>query len=120
MEECALIRPEWTAETGPVSSFAEFLILLNTPLGYLWIAALLLLIWKRRIWSGLLLAAYSFGLIVEWVIRYSLNDDLWIGFETGCIGALDVTVSTLAASILLGLGTAAHSIWMKRPNHGQG
>ena len=113
MEECALARPGWSPDGGSASALAEFLILLNSPLGYNRIALLILQIGKRNLGTSGLLALYSFGLLVKWTSLYTLNDDLWIGYQTGCVGSLSTTTAILAASVVACLG---HGIYRHLAN----
>lgn len=103
LEDCNRARPNWTPEDGVASPFLEFLILLNTPLGYVWIAVLAVFLWKRNTSSGFLTILCSLFLLAEWVVMYNLNDDLYLGGLGGCVGSLSITINVLSAVSFLGV-----------------
>lgn len=106
-EHCAIARPGWTPEDGKASSIVEFLILLATPLGIAWLALLLLLFWARNGFLGVLFSIACTAQAAHWVVRYSLDDDLYLGTVGGCVGSLTATLVVLALGFLFGLAIAA-------------
>lgn len=103
LEECNRARPNWTPEYGVASPFLEFLILVNTPLGYIWMAVLALFLWKRNTLSGVLMTLCSLVLLAHWIMTSELNDDLYLGRLGGCVGSLAVTTAVLLVVSLFGL-----------------
>ena len=85
-----------------MSPYVEFLDLLTTPLGYIWMAVLFMFLWKRTAFSGILISTFSLGLLVHWFAIYELHDDLYLGRLGGCVGSLSVTIAALSLAILLG------------------
>ena len=102
LEDCARARPNWTPEDGVASPAIEFLNLLNTPPGYIWIAILALFLWQRGVRSGLLITLGSLILIAHWTAMYELNDDLYLGRLGGCVGSLSIATAVLLTASLLG------------------
>ena len=103
LEDCNRARPSWMPEDGVASPFLEFLILLNTPMGYIWIAVLTLSLWKRSAFNGLLLILSSLAVLVHWTATYELDDDLNLGGLGGCVGSLWLAITVLLVVILFGV-----------------
>ena len=119
LDFCERARPEWTPEDGVASSVLEFFIALNTPFGYIWVAALILLLWKRSILPGVLLIFVSGTLFAFWnTIRYNLVDDLYYGQLGGCVGSLDFANLVLVIAGLLGLGAICFSLYKRESRSG--
>ncbi|MEX3014555.1 hypothetical protein [Gymnodinialimonas hymeniacidonis] len=113
LEDCNRVRPNWMPEDGVASSFLEFLILLNTPLGYVWIAVCALFLWKRNAFAGAIMTLCSLALLANWVAMYELDDDLYLGVLGGCVGSLSVTISALIAGSLLGMAVVAARLFQR-------
>jgi len=109
-EDCQRARPDWVPEDGVVTSVSEFLILLNTPFGYVWIAILVLCLWKRNALSGIFLMLSSMAILTNWNIQYNQNDDLYYGHLGGCVGSLSVTSSVLLVASAVGVITVGARI----------
>ncbi|MEP1209149.1 MAG: hypothetical protein ABJM29_20700 [Rhizobiaceae bacterium] len=102
LEDCQRARPEWAPGDGVTSSLSEFTFLINTPLGYAWIAIVLLCLRQRSILSGIILIFVSLALLANWILQYNLNDDLYLGGKGGCVGSLSATFAVLLAVSLIG------------------
>jgi len=113
LADCNRARPNWTPEDGVASPTLEFLILLNTPLGYVWIAVLALFLWKRNTFSGILMILCSLILLANWIGMYELNDDLYLGGLGGCVGSLSITISVLLVVSLLGIAVVGSRLYKR-------
>ena len=104
LEDCARARPNWSPEDGVASSFSELFITMSEPLGFAWLAVLTLFLWKRNTLLGVLLALLSLWLLADSnLLKYNLDDDLYLGQLGGCVGSLVVTNVVLLTAFLLGL-----------------
>jgi len=106
IDDCAQARPEWMAEDGAVSSLQEFVWVVHTPLGYVWLAILVLFIWKRTVFTGLWLAAASVCLAGANWVGCNLDDDLYLGQLGGCVGTLSGTYGVLLCASVVGAACA--------------
>lgn len=102
-EDCAIVRPDRSPDDGRSSPVIELFMLLATWHGIFWLGLLAQLFWRMNGILGFLFAAFSVALGGHWVIHYTMNDDLRLGTEGGCVGSLDVTLAVLAAGTVLGL-----------------
>ena len=104
LEDCERVRSNWSPEDGVVSSFDEFFVTMNEPLGFVWLALLALFLWKRNTLSGSLLALFSLGLLADWnLLKYNLDDGLYYGQLGGCVGSLAVSNALLLVASLIGI-----------------
>ncbi|MEM9585031.1 MAG: hypothetical protein AAGA08_18120 [Pseudomonadota bacterium] len=113
LEDCNRARPNWSPEDGVASPLLEFLILLNMPLGYVWMVVLVLFLWKRNIFGGVLATLCSFILIANWIGMYEFNDDLYLGRLGGCVGSLSITIAVLSAVGFLGAAVAGARLYKR-------
>lgn len=113
IEDCNRARPNWTPEDGVASPFLEFLILLNTPMGYIWIAILALFLWKKSTFSGVVVILCSLIVLANWIGMYELNDDLYLGSLGGCVGSLSITIAVLLAVGLLGVAVVGARLYRR-------
>jgi hypothetical protein len=113
LEDCNRARPNWSPEDGVASSFVEFLILVNTPLGYIWIVILALFLWKRSILTGFLMALGSLVLLANWIAMYEINDDFYLGRLGGCVGSLSITTAVFLAASLFGVAAIGARVYKR-------
>jgi hypothetical protein len=113
VEECDTIRPDWSLEDGVASSFPEFLIALNEPLGFGWLAILALFLWTRSVLLSVLLSLLSVCLLAYLNWEKYAYDELFFGQLGGCVGSLVVTNIVLWAAFLLGVAALSWR-WHKR------
>ena len=111
LEYCKRARPNWIPENGQASSFNEFLIFMNIPLGYVWVVVLLLFLWKRSALFGVLLILNSLALLVLATVNYTIIDELHLGRLGGCVGSLNVTVTILITACLFDAIIAARGLF---------
>ncbi|RBO52930.1 hypothetical protein DSD19_11960 [Rhodovulum sp. BSW8] len=63
---------------------------------------------------GVLLALLSLWLLSDWnMLKYNLDDDLYLGQLGGCVGSLLVTNIVLLTAILLGV-LVVYWRWLRR------
>ncbi|WP_133260418.1 hypothetical protein [Rhodovulum sp. BSW8] len=87
---------------------------MSEPLGFAWLAVLALFLWKRNALFGVLLALLSLWLLSDWnMLKYNLDDDLYLGQLGGCVGSLLVTNIVLLTAILLGV-LVVYWRWLRR------
>ena len=110
-EDCKRARPNWIPEHGQASSFNEFLIFMNTPLGYIWVIFLLLFLWKRNALFGFLLILNSLALLALSIVDYTIIDELYLGRLGGCVGSPNVTVGVLGIVSLFGAIIVTRSLY---------
>ncbi|MDO6734002.1 hypothetical protein Q4555_04945 [Octadecabacter sp. 1_MG-2023] len=103
LEECEIVRPSWSPEYGVASSFSEFFVTLNEPLGLVWLAVLALFLWKRNVLFSVLLSLLSVSLLAYWNWEKYAYDGLYFGQLGGCVGSLFVTNIVLWAAFLFGI-----------------
>lgn len=114
LEDCARARPNLSPEHGVASSFSELFITMNEPLGFAWLAVLTLFLLKRNTLLGVFLALLSLWLLADWnLLKYNLDDDLFLGQRGGCVGSLVVTNIVLLTAFLLG-ALVVFLRWLKR------
>ena len=114
LEDCERVRPNWSPENGVASSLSELFITMNEPLGFAWLAVLILFLLKRNTLFGVLSALLSLWLLADWnLLKYNLDDDLYLGQLGGCVGSLVVTNILLSAAFLLSV-LVVFSRWLRR------
>ena len=113
LDFCRLARPDWSPEDGAASSFSEFLILLTTVEGLIFLSNFALFLWKRGLWTGVLLGGLSLWLWFGWSLHYALDDDLFLGRLGGCVGSLTVTYAVLLSAAVLGFGVAGYRLYRR-------
>ncbi len=114
LEDCQDVRPDWTPDMGQASSFAEFLLLLKTFHGYVWLACVLVLVWKRNALSAAMLALASLVILADWELTHTLDDRLWLGLQAGCVGSLTAAECIMATSFVWGTATLAWRLVQRR------